>query len=63
MKRRVGWLEEGMNPVDFQKPDRFGGPPKTRDDDQESPPGNGGNSQTTKPRKRKDPASGSGFHD
>ena len=63
MKRRVGWVEEGMNPVDFQKPDRPGGPPKISDLDKESPPGNGGNAQTSNPKKRKDLAPGSGFHE
>lgn len=31
MKRKVNW-EEGIDTPDFEKPDRFGGPPKIPED-------------------------------
>ena len=32
MKRKVNWEEEGIDTPDFEKPDRFGGPPKIPED-------------------------------
>lgn len=48
MKRRVSWDEKGMDTNAFQKPDRFGGPPKVQLEDDQDRPENGKAVKTAK---------------